>query len=98
MLPKNPAPSTLRPRTPRPRGISRKVVITGTAVAAAAVLGVFVFDPGFSMMRDKPAERLPLLSNVKPDLSMLPSDYSQTQTASMSVPGDPTLIPAVDLP
>jgi type IV secretory pathway VirB10-like protein len=95
---KSPAPATLRPRFPKPRGISRKVTIAGAAIGAFALIGVLAFDHGFSMTRDEPAERLPVLSNVKPDLSMLPSDYSQSQTASMAVPGGPTLPLALDLP
>src|SRR3954447_23842034 len=97
MLPKTTPPSTLRPRSPKPRGISRKVTITGAAIGAFALIGVLAFDHGFSMTRG-PAERLPVLSNVKPDLSMLPSDYSQLQAASMAVPGGPTLPLALDLP
>src|SRR4051812_20093682 len=98
MLPKTTPPSTLRPRSPKPRGISRKVTIGMAAAGAAAVIGVLAFDPGFSMIRDRPADTLPVLSNVKPDLSMLPSDYSQPQTASMAVPGGATSPPALDLP
>src|SRR3954469_22978362 len=98
MLPKTPAPGTLRPRSPKPRGISRKVTIGMAAAGAAAVVAVFVFDPGFRITRHRPADTLPMLSNVKPDLSMLPSDYSQSQTASMAVPGGPTLPLALDLP
>jgi hypothetical protein len=98
MLPKTTAPGTLRPRSPKPKGLSRKVAIGLTTLGAAAVVAVLVFDPGFGLTRDEPAERLPVLSNVKPDLSMLPSDYSETQTASVAVPGDPTLPDALDLP
>jgi type IV secretion system protein VirB10 len=98
MQPKIKPPVTLRPRSPKPKGLSRKFIIGGSAIGAAAVVAVFVFDPGFSMTRDEPAERLPVLSNVKPDLSMLPSDYSQVQTASIAVPEEPTLPPALDLP
>lgn len=98
MQPKIKPPVTLRPRSPKPKGLSRKFIIGGSAIGAAAVVAVFVFDPGFSMTRNEPAERLPVLSNVRPDLSMLPSDYSQVQTASMVVPEEPTLPPALDLP
>jgi type IV secretory pathway VirB10-like protein len=97
MMPKTQAPSTLRPRSPKPRGISRKVTIGLAGVGAAAVIAVFAFDPGFSMSKTQP-EPLPMLSNVKPDLSMLPSDYSQTQTASVATPGAAPLAPALDLP
>jgi type IV secretion system protein TrbI len=98
MLPKTPAPGTLRPRSPKPRGISRNVTVGMAAAGAAAVIAVFVFDPGFSMTRDEPAERLPLLSNVKPDLSMLPSDYSETQTAAMTMAPGAAAPPSLDLP
>src|SRR4051812_276230 len=97
MTPKTQAPSTLRPRSPKPRGISRKVTIGMAAAGAAAGIAVFSFDPRFSMNRE-PAEQLPVLSSVKPDLSMLPSDYSQTQTASVATPGAAPLAPALDLP
>mgnify|MGYP002715542392 CR=1 FL=1 len=98
MLPKTKAPGTLRPRSPKPRGLNRKVTIGLAGAGAAAVIAVFVFDPGFGTVRGKPPETLPLLSNVKPDLSMLPSDYRETQTASVAVPPEPPLPPAVDLP
>lgn len=98
MPPKTPAPGTLRPRSPKPRGISRNVTVGMAAAGAAAVIAVFVFDPGFSMTRDEPAEGLPVLSNVKPDLSMLPSDYSETQTASMTMAPGAAAPPSLDLP
>src|SRR4051812_37276993 len=98
MTPKSPAPATLRPRSPKPRGISRKVTIGMAAAGATAFIAVFVFDPGFSMTRDEPAEGLPVLSNVKPDLSMLPSDYSETQTASMTMAPGAAAPPSLDLP
>jgi type IV secretion system protein VirB10 len=68
------------------------------AAGAAAVIAVFVFDPGLSMTRDAPAEGLPVLSNVKPDLSMLPSDYSETQTASMTMAPGAAAPPSLALP
>jgi type IV secretory pathway VirB10-like protein len=93
MPPKTPAPTTLRPRTPRLTGISRKVIIAVTAAALLATVGIFVFDPGIGLNRNEPGERLPLMSNVKPDLSMLPSDYSGTGAASRVVPEPPPLPP-----
>lgn len=97
MLPKTPAPTTLRPRPPKPRGISRKVIIGMATVGAAAVIAVFVFDPGFNMSKEKAAP-LPMLSNVKPDLSMLPSDYSSAQAASMTMAPGGAAPPEFDLP
>lgn len=97
MLPKTPAPTTLRPRSPKPRGISRKITIAMATVGAAAVIAVFVFDPGFNMSKEKAAP-LPMLSNVKPDLSMLPSDYSGAQAVSITMAPGGAAPPALDLP
>src|SRR4051812_43733433 len=93
MPPKTPAPATIRPRAPKLTGISRKVVIGITAAALLATLGIFVFDPGIGLNRKEPAERFPLTSNVKPDLSMLPSDYGGAGAASGVVPDPPPLPP-----
>ena len=95
---KTPAPGTVRPRPPRPRGLSRKVIIGASTVALLATGAVFVFDPGFGMGRAEPAEKFPVLSNVKPDLSGLPGDYAEVQTASVFVPEEPKLPAPLDIP
>jgi type IV secretory pathway VirB10-like protein len=97
MQPKTQAPGTLRPKTPKPRGISRKVTLGLTATAAAGVLAAFVLDPGFNLQNAPPAQS-PMLSNVRPDLSGLPSDYREMQTASMAVPAAPPAPNPTDFP
>jgi type IV secretion system protein TrbI len=89
---------TLRPGAPKPRGLSRKVILGVAGVGATAIVAVFALDPGLTLRRDTPAERPPVPSNVKPDLAGLPSDYGEVEAASMFVPDEPRLPPPLDTP
>src|SRR5690349_17529746 len=98
-MPKQPASPALRPTTPKRKGLNRKLILGATALAAAATVAVFVFDPGLGLGAKRRPDEVVVPSNVKPDLSGLPSDYRETQAASVAVPDAPKVPdPIADLP